>query len=309
MDCVIKVGEVRAKWWKDHMKSLLPNYHFFLHNESFKNDSIKLAIVWKPEDGWLRSFKNLKCIISMGSGIDHILCDPFLPKNIPIIKTTGYDLGVRMREYVLLHVLRHHRNLSTILEARNKNEWKQIIEPPAHERKIGVMGLGNLGLDCANSIKNLGFNVSGWSKSKKELNGIKTFVGKNELKNFIKNIEILVCMLPLTNETRGILNMDLFSQMKKGSCLINTARGEHLVDNDLLEAMKIGLIKEATLDVFHIEPLPNEHPFWKNPNILITPHIASLMDPIAGGKEIAKNIKRFFNGQKVENLIPPGKDY
>ena len=245
----------------------------------------------------------------MGSGIDHILCDPFLPKNIPIIKTTGYDLGVRMREYVLLHVLRHHRNLSTILEARNNNEWKQIIEPPAHERKIGVMGLGNLGLDCANSIKNLGFNVSGWSKSKKEINGIKTFVGKNELKNFIKNIEILVCMLPLTNETRGILNMDLFSQMKKGSCLINTARGEHLVDNDLLEAMKIGLIKEATLDVFHIEPLPNEHPFWQNPNILITPHIASLMDPIAGGKEIAKNITRFFNGQKVDNLIPPGKDY
>ena len=309
MNCVIKVSNVRATWWKDHMSSLIPEYKFYLNDEDFDKNTIDFVIVWKPEDGWLGTFKNLKCIISMGSGIDHILKDPFLPRDIPIIKTTGHDLGVRMREYVVLNVLRHHRDLSSILEARKENEWKQIIEPPAHERCVGIMGLGNLGSDCAQVLSKIGFNVYGWSKSKKNIEGVKSFTGQNELSNFIKNVEILVCMLPLTSETKGILNSKLFSQMQDGSCIVNAARGEHLVDDDLLQALNEGKIKEATLDVFHTEPLPSDHPFWKHPKILITPHIASLMDPVAGGKEIAKNMLKFAKGENIKNLIPLGKEY
>jgi glyoxylate/hydroxypyruvate reductase A len=166
--CVIKVGEARAKWWKSHMKNLLPDIEFYLKDEDYNKDKIELAIVWKPEKGWLKTFKNLKCIISMGSGIDHVLNDPYLPKNIPIIKTTGDDLKLRMREYVVLHSLKHHRNLNEVIKARNNREWKQIIEPPANRRTVGIMGLGNLGLDCSLALKNLGFIVNGWSKSKKK---------------------------------------------------------------------------------------------------------------------------------------------
>ena len=309
INCVIKVGEARAEWWKKHMSLLLPNINFFLLKDNYDNDKIDLAIVWKPESGWLKTLKNLRCIISLGSGIDHILCDPDLPKDVPIIKTTGEDLKIRMREYVVLHVLKHHRNLPAVIEARNTNQWKQIIEPPANKRMIGIMGLGNLGLDCAITLKNLGFKVNGWSRSKKNIDGINTFTGKKELTIFLKQIDILVCMLPLTPKTMGILNLELFNKVEKEFCLINVARGEHLVDKDLLTALENKIIKEATLDVFHIEPLPFKHPFWENSKIFITPHIASLLDPVAGGKEIAKNINDFLNGKKVDNLIPPGKGY
>ncbi len=309
MKCVIKVGEARAKWWKSHMKSLLPEIEFFLHNEPFDKQLIDLAIVWKPENGWLKSLSNLKCIISMGSGIDHILSDPELPKDLPIIKTTADDLKIRMREYVILHTLKHHRNLNEVIKARNNKEWKQIIEPPANKRTVGVMGLGNLGLDCARALKSLDFMVNGWSKSEKEIEGINIFTGINQITDFIKDVEILICMLPLTSETRGILNFKLFEKMKKNSCLINVARGEHLVEEDLIKAIEKSIVKEATLDVFHSEPLPENHIFWQNPKIFITPHIASLLDPEAGGENIAQNILKFINGEFIENLIPPGKDY
>ena len=309
MNIVIKVGKERSEWWKEHMSSILPNYNIFLAHENYDKDKIDFAIVWKPKPGWLKTLSNLKCIVSMGSGIDHILCDPHLPKKVPIIRTTGYDLNVRMKEYVILHVLRHHRNLTKIIEINKKREWKSVIEPPMHERIIGIMGLGNLGADCAKTLAYLGFKVKGWSKSKKQLDGVTSFTGNEELEKFIKDVEILVCMLPLTSETEGILNSSLFSKMQKGLCLINAARGEHLVDEDLLEYIKNETINEATLDVFHIEPLPVDHAFWSNEKILITPHIASLIDPIAGGKEIAMNIKKFVKGEYVKNLIPLGKDY
>ena len=249
MKCVIKVGEARAKWWKSHMKSLLPEIEFFLHNEPFDKQLIDLAIVWKPENGWLKSLSNLKCIISMGSGIDHILSDTELPKDLPIIKTTADDLKIRMREYVILHTLKHHRNLNEVIKARNNKEWKQIIEPPANKRTVGVMGLGNLGLDCARALKSLDFMVNGWSKSEKEIEGINIFTGINQITDFIKDVEILICMLPLTSETRGILNFKLFEKMKKNSCLINVARGEHLVEEDLIKAIEKSIVKEATLDL------------------------------------------------------------
>ena len=309
MKCVIKVGEARAQWWKSHMKSLLPEIEFHLHNEAFDKETIEFAIVWKPEKGWLKTLSNLRCIISMGSGIDHILSDPELPKDLPIIKTTADDLKIRMREYVVLHTLKHHRNLNEVISARNNKEWKQIIEPPANKRTVGIMGLGNLGLDCATTLKSLDFIVNGWSKSEKNLDNINVFTGIDQITDFIKNVEILVCMLPLTHETRGILNIKLFEQMKKGACIINVARGEHLVEEDLVKAIDENMIKEATLDVFHEEPLPKNHFFWKNSNIFITPHIASLLDPEAGGKDIALNISKFINGEFIENLIPPGKEY
>ncbi|MBM09585.1 MAG: glyoxylate/hydroxypyruvate reductase A [Magnetovibrio sp.] len=309
MKIVIKVGDARAQWWKEHMASLLPEMEIFLHTEPIEEDAIEFAIVWKPDPGWLKAFPNLRCIVSIGAGIDHILCDPELPPNIPIIRTTGNDLTLRMREYVALHVLRLHRKLSVLEEAQQVCEWRQIVEPPAHKRRVGIMGLGNLGADCARTLTSIGFDVVGWARSLKTLDGVTCFAGNEDRKAFLESTEILVCMLPLTNETENILNSELFSTLPEGACLINVARGEHLVEADLLSAIKVGQIAAATLDVFHEEPLPVDHPFWSHPDILVTPHIASLIDPVAGGERIANNLRKFIAGDVVDDLIPPGKNY
>ncbi len=309
MKAVLKVNGPRAPWWKTHMSSLLPEFEVFLSDDEMDRSTIDFAIVWKPEPGWLKTFENLKCIVSIGSGIDHILCDPDLPKHLPIIRTTGHDLSVRMREYVALHVLRLHRRLPEIVAAQAVREWRQIIEPPAHQRRVGIMGLGNLGADCARTLATIGFDVAGWARSQKSIDGIDCYAGPEGKQAFLQRAEILVCMLPLTSQTEGILNADLFRTLPKGACIINTARGQHLVEQDLLDALQSGHIKAATLDVFHREPLPADHAFWDHPNILVTPHVASLLDPEAGGKTIAENIRKFIAGEPIDNLIPEGKDY
>jgi len=309
MSAVIKVGGARAAWWKEHMSSLLPEMEVWLHDDPMDKDAVEYAIVWKPDPGWLKTFPNLKCILSIGAGIDHILCDPELPGHLPIIRTTSGDLTVRMREYVTLHVLRHHRRLPEVEAVQPAREWYQIVEPPAHERKVGVMGLGNLGADCARTLAHIGFDVAGWARSLKAIEGVTCYAGNGQLGEFLARSEILVCMLPLTPETEGILNAELFNRLPDGAKIINVARGQHLVDDDLLAAMNSGKIAAATLDVFHVEPLPDDHLFWDHPDILVTPHIASLIDPVAGGQKIAENLKKFIAGEELPDLVPPGRGY
>ncbi len=309
MKAVIKVGGSRAAWWKNHMSDLLPEMDVFLADEDYDRDDIEYAIVWLPEPGWLKTFPNLRCIVSIGAGIDHVLRDPELPQDVPIIRTTGTDLSVRMREYVSLHVLRLHRRLPEVEAAQSVREWRQIVEPPAHARKIGIMGLGNLGADCARTLATIGFDVAGWARSEKSIDGVTCFSGDKSRAEFLRRSEILVCMLPLTPATEGILNAELFAELPEGAKVINVARGQHLVEADLLQALDSGQIGAATLDVFHQEPLPDDHPFWDHPDILVTPHIASLIDPVAGGERIADNLKRFIVGETVEDLVTPGKGY
>lgn len=309
MKIIVKVGGKRARWWREHLSDLLPEAEVYLAGDPVDRDSIDYAVVWRPEPGWLKTFPNLQCIVSIGAGIDHVLSDPELPAHLPIIRTTGSDLSVRMREYVTLHVLRIHRRLPEIAAAQNAREWRQIIEPPAHERRVGVMGLGNLGADCARTLASIGFDVAGWSKSPKSIDGVDCFAGEDGYGRFLDGIEILVCMLPLTPETEGILNAALFARLPEGASVINVARGRHLVEADLLAALRTGRIKMATLDVFHEEPLSDGHPFWDHPDILVTPHIASLIDPVAGGRRIAENLKKFAAGEPSADLVPAGKGY
>ena len=309
MNIVLKVGGGRASWWKQHLSTLLSEAKVYLANEEMNRDDIDYAVVWKPEPGWLRTFENLKCIVSIGAGIDHVLCDPELPVHLPIIRTTSPDLKVRMREYVILHVLRLHRRLPEIVAAQSAREWRQIIEPPAHKRRVGIMGLGNLGADCAVTLAAIGFDVAGWARSEKTIDRVACFAGEATRNAFLARSDILVCMLPLTPETEGILNADLFDRLPDGAAVINVARGQHLVDEDLLAALNRGKVCGATLDVFHVEPLPIDHAFWDHPNVLVTPHIASLIDPIAGGERIADNIKKFDAGELIADLVPQGRGY
>jgi glyoxylate/hydroxypyruvate reductase A len=309
MALVIRVGPARQQWWLDHMQALLPEIECRPWDDPGDPNEIAYAIVWKPPPGGLKRFPNLKCIVSMGSGIDHVTNDPELPRHVPIIRTTAFDLTQRMREYVTLHVLRIHRRLPEIEAAQPFREWRQLINPPAYRRRVGIMGLGNLGADCARTLKAVGFDVAGWARRPKAIEGITCFAGDDQRRPFLERTEILVCLLPLTPETRGILNAELFRTLPEGASVINCARGGHLVDQDLLDALDRGHLAYATLDVFHQEPLPAEHPFWDHPKVLVTPHVASLIDPEAGGKAIADNLRRFIAGKPVPDLVDLEQGY
>jgi len=309
MALIIRVGPARERWWLEHMQALLPEIDCRPWSDPGNPDDIEIAMVWKPPAGGLKHFSNLKLIVSIGAGIDHVLADPELPPDVPILRTTGEDLKIRMREYVLLHVLRLHRRLPEIESAQLRKEWLQLVNPPAHKRKVGVMGLGQLGGDCASTLTAVGFDVAGWSRRRKAIDGVSSFAGDAELNTFLARSEILVCLLPLTSETEGILNAELFERLPKGAALINAARGNHLVEEDLLTALDQGQIGGATLDVFRTEPLPTSSPLWDHPNVLVTPHVASLIDPVTGGRMIAANIRKFLSGNSLPDLVDLEQGY
>jgi len=309
MALIIRTSPAREAWWLAHLQALLPDIDCRRWDDPGDAADIEIAIVWKPPKGGLKRFPNLRAIISIGAGIDHVLADPDLPKHVPIIRTTGDELTIRMREYVTLHVLRLHRRLPEIEAAERRREWQPLMTPPASERRVGFMGLGHLGSDCALALKAIGFHVSGWSRRPKVIDGIESFSNEVGLPAFLARIDILVCLLPLTPATTGILNADLFDQLPQGASIINVSRGAHLVESDLLQALDSGHLNSATLDVFDTEPLPAEHPFWGHPQILVTPHVGSLIDPVAGGKAIAANVRKFLAGEPVSDMVDPKQGY
>lgn len=309
MALVVRLGNSRAEWWQGALQKLLPDIDCRLWDAPGDKAEVEYAVVWKPPPGGLKTFPNLKCIVSMGAGIDHLLADPELPRHLPIIRTVGSELRQRMREYLALHVLRFHRHLPDIEAAQRRKAWDQIITPPAPERGVGIMGLGNMGAEAAHTLSELGFAVHGWSRRPKRLHGITCHHGDDGLADFLARSEILICLLPLTPSTEGILNRRLFARLPEGACLINVGRGQHLVEKDLIPALDSGQLGGATLDVLHQEPPPEDHPFWTHPKILLTPHIASLIDPETGAKVIAENIRRFRAGEPVRDLVDLSQGY
>ena len=292
--------EDKTQWWVDMLAEMLPGWTVKALDAVTDPAEVEYAVVWRPRTGDIAKFPNLKAVVSIGAGIDHVLADSELPEGVPIIRTVGDDLTQRMREYVALHVLRHHRDMPRQLQAQAEKDWHAIVVPVAPNRTVGVMGLGNLGAAAAQTLSALGFNTRGWSKSPKDIAGVETFAGPEGMDAFLDGCEILVNLLPLTEQTTGILNAELFGKLAEGACLINCARGPHLVDADLLEALESGQIKQATLDVFHIEPLPAEHQFWDHPAITVTPHVASQIDAVTGGRIIAANLKTFESHTSID---------
>lgn len=299
----------KTEWWCQMLRDLMPDWDIYPINRVPDADAITYSVVWRPTTGSMTPFRNLKAIVSLGAGIDHVLADKELPQDVPIIRTVGTDLTQRMKEYIALHVLRHHRELPQIQANQAAHLWDQIIVPPAPERRVGVMGLGNLGAAAAQMLAQIGFDVVGWSRSAKDIEGVKTYSGDESFGVFLDGTEILVCLLPLTDSTLGILNADTFNRLKRGASVINAARGPHLVDSDLIEALGSGQISGATLDVFHVEPLPKEHPFWDHPRITVTPHVASMIDAPTGSKIVAKNIRAFEDAGTVADLADAKRGY
>jgi len=307
---VIRVDPENRKWWKDTLQKLLPNLKVVLWDEDeYKVEEVEYAVVWNPPVGGFKKFTNLKCVVSVGAGVDHILKDPDYPKNVPIIRTVGKPLRKRMAEYVLPHVSRYQLRLPEIRKAQEERKLIQYVEPLADEINVGVMGMGNLGGYLARKLRVFGYNVFSWSRTPKKVKGIASYAGKEQLSHFLSKVKILVCILPQTSLTENILNEQTFEMMPDGSYLINVGRGETIVEKDLIDALDHGKLAGATLDVFREEPLPKEHPFWKIPEILITCHTAGFIDPGLGGKIIAENLKKFIQGGKVKDIVDIEQGY
>jgi glyoxylate/hydroxypyruvate reductase A len=276
-------------------------------------DDIAYACVWLPPPGLLAQFRNLKAIVNLGAGVDHLLADPALPV-VPIARAVHPDLTRRVVEYVVLHVLMHHRQQRRYDAQQRQRLWRAHDQPAAGEVAVGVMGLGEIGAAAADALVRLSFKVAGWSRTPKNLPGVETFHGAAGLDAFLARTEILVCLLPRTRDTEGLLNFALLRKLKRdgsaaGAFLINAARGNLQVDADIVAALDEDTLAGATLDVFPQEPLPPQSPLWSHPKVTITPHNAGDVAPRVFAPEVIAQIERFERGQALEHLIDRARGY
>jgi glyoxylate/hydroxypyruvate reductase len=270
---------------------------------------IDYALVWRPPSGLLASLPNLKLILSLGAGIDHVLGDALLPPGVPIVRLVDPYLVAAMSEYVVLQVMRLHRQDLDYRAQQEARIWRELPQENAGERPVGILGFGEIGHDAAQKLKGLGFPVSGWTREPREIAGFRTHAGAAGLPHLLAGSQILVCVLPLTAETRGILNARTFAFLPRGAGLVNAGRGDHLVEEDLIPALDSGQLSAAALDVFRDEPLPPGHPFWRHPRILVTPHIAGITNPETAAPIVLDNIRRLEAGRPLLNRVDPARGY
>ena len=298
-----------SDWWQTELIKRVPGVDIRLLPDIGDPSDIDYALVWRPPLGLLRSLPNLRAIFSLGAGVDGIFRDPDLPPGVPVARVIDRNLTARMTEFVLLHTLRYHRQQPSYDTFQARAEWHELHQPAPEDRGVGIMGLGELGADAARALIGMGFNVAGWSRTAKEIAGVENFHGPEGLAPFLARSEILICLLPLTPATEGILNADLFAALPRGAFVINVARGGHLVEDDLIPALDSGQLAGATLDVFHQEPLPADHPFWGHAGVTITPHVASISDPRSVADLVAENIRRVEAGDSPLNVVDPAAGY
>ena len=296
--------------WSAYLSRDVPEIPMRHWDEPGNDAAVRFALVWNPPRGELRRrFPNLEYIFSLGAGVDALLDDPDLPHSVPVVRMVEEALVIGMTEYVALHVLRIHRQQREFESQQRAGEWRQIVTPLAPDRKVGLMGLGVLGSDAAAALTALRFSVASWTRTPKAVPGVHCFHGDDGLGPFLARTEILVALLPLTDDTRGILNADLFAQLPKGAGLINAGRGGLQVEADIITALDSNQLSEAVLDVFSTEPLPKDNPLWRHSRVTLTPHNAALTGSETGAREVAANLQRVLAGERPYNTVDTKAGY
>jgi len=309
MSIVILRQDDKIELWKNALQRAAPDIKIYSCLEEHPEHKIEVALVWKHPKGSLSKYTNLKYIASSGAGVDFIFEDESAPKNIPITRVVDTVLASDMSEYVIAAIFSHIKGFYNYKISQMKSVWQPRQYHRISDFTVGILGLGALGAVLAKDLVKFGFRTQGWSNSRKDIPKVKIFAGQEELPEFLASTEILVCLLPLTKATSGIVNKQLLSQLPKGAFLINAARGGHLVDNDLIELLDNGHLSGATLDVFHKEPLDQEHPFWQHEKVHITPHYASVSDTASVVPQILENYRRMQQGEVLKNLVSTKKGY
>jgi glyoxylate/hydroxypyruvate reductase len=295
--------------WREHFAREMPEVELRFWPEIGNPAEIEFAAISRLPENALRALPNLKLIVSLFAGQDMFLTDKTLPANVPIVRAANPAGDQMMTETVLLHVLRHHRQLPELLLAQQKGEWASPKRLRTRERKVGVMGLGPIGIAAARALRDLGFQTAAWVRRPRTVEGIEVFQGNEQLAAFLSRSEIVVNLLPLTPETENILSAKTFAQMPKGASVINLGRGQHIVDDDLIAALDSGQIVAATLDVFRQEPLPKEHPFWRHPRITVIPHASRGQFPGEITPLICAHLRRFQRGEPLTDRVDIAAGY
>ena len=272
--------------------------------------AIEAAVVWTSHDmAELRRYPNLRLIVSMGAGVDHLLRPPGPPPGVPVARLKDARLTQGMTEWAVLNVLRFHRQDLEYRALQAERRWEELPAPETSSRRVGILGLGELGGAAAAALLALGFPVMGWSRAPKQRPGVECFHGPVGFDTMLGRSDVLLCLLPLTPETRGILNRRALGLLPRGAYLLNAARGGHVVQEELLAALESGQVAGAALDVFEPEPLPSDHPFWAHPRVVMTPHAASITIPSSAAPQVVENLRRARTGRPLINLVDLGAGY
>jgi glyoxylate/hydroxypyruvate reductase A len=308
MSVLYKSDIARGQAWVKIFAEQAPDIEFHLWPQTGDLAAVEYLVAWEPPPGLLASLPNLKVLFSSGAGVDHLDLSA-VPPHVPVVRMVEPGIVNGMIEYVTMSVLALHRNLIDYFRAQAVGIWQAIEVDPASARSVGVMGLGVLGQAVLERLGPFGYPRYGWNRSPKTIPGVTCYTGRQTLERFLAQCDILVCLLPLTGETRGILNRRLFAALPRGASLINVGRGGHLDHQALLEALDSGHLSAAILDVCEPEPLPPLHPFWTHPRILLTPHIASMTQPQTAALVLLENIRRHKRGEPLRDVIDRSKGY
>jgi glyoxylate/hydroxypyruvate reductase len=295
--------------WERLLRERVPGVDFRVYPARGDAADIEVVLAWKPPHGLLAQFPRLKLICSLGMGVDHLLEDAALPRAVPLARLVDRNMAEQMSEYALYAVLHFHRRFDVYERFQRAARWHELPLPHTAARRVGVMGLGVIGEDCARKLAGLGFQVRGWSRTPKRIERVQCFHGSDQLERFLGETEILVLALPLTPQTAGILSARSLHSMPSGCYVVNIARGSLVVEADLLQALESGHVAGAFLDVTEQEPPPPDHPFWGHPNVRITPHIAGLTNPQTAIEPIAENIRRLGSGRPLLDLVDVSRGY
>ncbi len=295
--------------WKRALHAQLPDLRIVHSSEAIDPAAIHVALVWKPPEGFFDRMENLRLIVNLGAGVDSLVHRTDLPPGVPITRIADPQMARMMAGYVLFAALRHARDIPFFEQAQRSGEWTYRHPRSPEEISIVVLGLGQLGARAAHELQRQGFRVTGWSRNPKAIDGVECLSGMETLDEAIGRADILIVMLPLTPQTHGILDRQRLEKLPHGAAFVNVARGALVDQAALTGLLQSGHVGAATLDVFEREPLPAGDPLWRMPNVLITPHLASVAIPSSSAEQIAANIRRVSAGETPDNVIDPSRGY
>ncbi|MAM86096.1 MAG: glyoxylate/hydroxypyruvate reductase A [unclassified Hahellaceae] len=306
---VLAIGDPKPERWTEPLKSSLPGASIEVFSENTPIGEADYAIVWRPPAALFEQQTRLKAIFCIGAGVDGLIAVPTLPDDVPVVRLENAGMAVQMAEYVAYQIIDVSRDMSLYREQQARNIWKpqRPIDRPAWP--VGIMGLGQIGGRVAKMLTQLEYPVHGWSRSRHEIDQVRSYAGQDEFKDFLNASRILVNTLPLTDDTRGIINAETIDQLLPEAVIINVGRGGHLNENDLLKALAERRVMRAALDVFENEPLPEEYPFWRDPHIRITPHVAATTLRNETIAQIADKILALEAGRTITGIVDRQYNY
>lgn len=297
-----------AEAWRQGLLTHMPDLDYRVWPDFGNKSEIDMALVWLPPPGMLAELPNLRAIFSLAAGVDAMLADHTLP-DLPLCKMIDPSLAQGMSEFILYHTLRYYRRFDIYERQQRRAEWRLDLPDEPARFTVGVMGLGELGTHAAELLLGFGFSVRGWSRSSKSVAGVQVFAGGAEFQAFVGPCDVVVCLLPLTDQTKGMLNAGFFAQMKPGSRLLHVGRGQQLDEAALLAAVQSGHLSGAVVDVTPVEPLDRDSALWRHPRITLTPHAASYVQPVSGGAFVVENIRRLRAGEPLLGVVDRGRGY